>query len=263
MEILLCDGCFRMNLFEFAANPLVASTNAMTEPQGRDVLSDVLEVDGFEPLCEPPVESSIVVSPRSGYVSRRLEKRNHDTQAALSPMAELSEVQGPDTDEVEVLQSARNTLLHAEAEVISTAPLCRAETPSRLRGSSTPAGQRKSSKMHALRALDSFSGTPRACTPTRLGTPGASSSSGRPGTPSRPATPSWLDPPWPRQEVPFDSWTRPGTPSTVCDEADLAQTPKFKFVDGQCIPLRLGSSSKRLPPISSATSPGTRGGWQL
>merc|ERR1712093_401176 len=34
----------------------------------------------------------------------------------------------------------------------------------------------------------------------------------------RPVTPSWLDPPWPRQEVPFQSWSRPGTASTVCDE---------------------------------------------
>jgi hypothetical protein len=97
---------------------------------------------------------------------------------------------------------------------------------------------------------------PRADTPTRLGTPGR-----HPSTPSRPVTPSWLQPPWPRQEVPFDSWTRPGTPSTVCDEADLVQTPKFKLVEGQFVPLRPGSSCKRLPPIHSAMPDGMRKAW--
>merc|ERR1711959_238262 len=80
----------------------------------------------------------------------------------------------------------------------------------------------------------------------------------RPATPLQPATPSWLDPPWPRQEVPFQSWSRPGTASTVCDEAELAQAPKLKFVDGQCIPMRVASSSKRLPPINIASPASAR-----
>merc|ERR1711907_129003 len=58
---------------------------------------------------------------------------------------------------------------------------------------------------------------PRQLETSELPSPGA------PVTPARPVTPSWLDPPWPRQEVQFQSWSRPGTASTVCDEADMAQ----------------------------------------
>jgi len=94
----------------------------------------------------------------------------------------------------------------------------------------------------------------------RAGTPNGGTSAlpptpGRASTPSRPVTPSWLEPPWPRsaQEAPFNSWTRPGTPSTVCDEADLVRvtTPKSKLVDGHCIAIRPTSSCKRLPPLNS------------
>jgi len=82
----------------------------------------------------------------------------------------------------------------------------------------------------------------------------------RPETPSdtswtRPSTPSWLVPPWPRMSTPSTPFGRPDTPSTACDEEDLVQTPKWKFVDGQCIPKRV-SSLTRLPPIRLTTSRG-------
>eukprot|EP00929_Paragymnodinium_shiwhaense_P118807 TRINITY_DN90710_c0_g1_i1.p1 TRINITY_DN90710_c0_g1~~TRINITY_DN90710_c0_g1_i1.p1 ORF type:complete len:869 (+),score=254.80 TRINITY_DN90710_c0_g1_i1:108-2714(+) len=76
---------------------------------------------------------------------------------------------------------------------------------------------------------------------------------------SRPVTPSWLEPPWKRPDastlMSFGSFnSRPGTPSTVCDDADLRRTSsdlaKFKCVDGHFVPLRKGSCS-RLPPLEA------------
>merc|ERR1712070_1045261 len=123
------------------------------------------------------------------------------------------------------------------------------ESSSRLRGSSTPAGQ-SASKAKEVQSLE----------PSAL-----AMSSGRPATPSQRA--NWLDPPWPRprQEAVFDSWSRPGTPATGCDGTDFLHSPKFKskLIDGQCVSLRLGSSSKRLPPINSALSGSMRNAWRM
>jgi len=132
-----------------------------------------------------------------------------------------------------------------------------AESSSHCRQSSTHACERKSPKSNETNASDLESST--RATPRK-----SSSSSGGannlPPTPrrlsaalsaaTRPVTPSWLEPPWSRsREVPFQSWSRPGTASTVCEEGDLAAAPKYKFVDGQCIPMRPASSA-RLAPIS-------------
>ncbi|CAE8623755.1 unnamed protein product [Polarella glacialis] len=76
----------------------------------------------------------------------------------------------------------------------------------------------------------------------------------RPGTGRslRPSTPSWLKPPWQRPDTPSAcSWTRPDTPSTVCDDSEVASLPRYKFVDGQYVPLKsaLASGGRTLPPL--------------
>ncbi|CAK8989068.1 unnamed protein product [Durusdinium trenchii] len=60
----------------------------------------------------------------------------------------------------------------------------------------------------------------------------------RPSTATRPSTPSWLRPPWQRSDTPLASWTRPDTPSTVCDDAEVANLPRWKVVDGEYVPLK-------------------------
>lgn len=44
------------------------------------------------------------------------------------------------------------------------------------------------------------------------------------------------------------SWTRPDTPSTVCDDAEVANLPRWKVVDGDYVPLK---SAQRLPPLKA------------
>eukprot|EP00435_Cladocopium_sp_Y103_P064166 s912_g25.t2 len=74
----------------------------------------------------------------------------------------------------------------------------------------------------------------------------------RPSTAGRPSTPSWLRPPWQRSDTPLASWTRPDTPSTVCDDAEAANLPRWKVVDGQYVPLKSSSSGRFLPPLQRA-----------
>jgi hypothetical protein len=140
--------------------------------------------------------------------------------------------------------------------------------PSPRKHSSSTAGQRESSKGQAVSTTGAGATSLVSATlPAARGAPDLPPTPGRPSASARPKTPSWLEPPWARQaqEVPFNSWSRPGTPSTVCDETDLAQAPKYKVVDGQCIPLRPASSSMRLPPIHSgyplANPGGRKGAW--
>lgn len=71
----------------------------------------------------------------------------------------------------------------------------------------------------------------------------------RPSTAGRPGTPSWLRPPWQRSDTPLASWTRPDTPSTVCDDAEAANLPRWKVVDGQYVPLKSSQSGRFLPPL--------------
>lgn len=71
----------------------------------------------------------------------------------------------------------------------------------------------------------------------------------RPSTATRPSTPSWLRPPWQRSDTPLASWTRPDTPSTVCDDAEVANLPRWKVVDGEYVPLKSSSSGRFLPPL--------------
>lgn len=74
----------------------------------------------------------------------------------------------------------------------------------------------------------------------------------RPGS-GRPTTPSWLKPPWQRSDVPTAAmWNRPDTPSTVCDDAEVASLPRWKVVDGQYVPLKTASSGRFLPPLQTA-----------
>jgi len=76
----------------------------------------------------------------------------------------------------------------------------------------------------------------------------------RPSTGSgRPSTPSWLRPPWQRSDTPLASWTRPDTPSTVCDDAEAANIPRWKVVDGQYVPLKSSQSGRFLPPLQRAS----------
>jgi len=69
----------------------------------------------------------------------------------------------------------------------------------------------------------------------------------RPST--RPGTPSWLRPPWQRSDSLAASWTRPDTPSTVCDDAEAANLPRWKVVDGHYVPLKSSGSGRFLPPL--------------
>ncbi|CAE7382362.1 unnamed protein product [Symbiodinium natans] len=74
----------------------------------------------------------------------------------------------------------------------------------------------------------------------------------RPGS-GRPTTPSWLKPPWQRSDVPSSAtWNRPDTPSTVCDDTEVASLPRWKVVDGQYVPLKTSSSGRFLPPLQLA-----------
>jgi len=130
-----------------------------------------------------------------------------------------------------------------EEPVAPFAPSQPSNSPTRPKRSPSNAGHQTSKPLPSSPAQDPG--------PARLGSPKLSATSGRCAAASlRPVTPSFLDPPWARNEVPFQCWSRPGTASTVCDEGDLAAAPKYKFVDGQCIPLRPASSSTRLPPLS-------------
>lgn len=94
-----------------------------------------------------------------------------------------------------------------------------------------------------LEALDSTR-RPADIAPPSISQPGTSGS-------CRPGTPSWLRPPWQRPDTPSAaSWTRPDTPSTVCDDAEVAPVARFKFIDGQFIPMKQSSlSGKQLPPL--------------
>jgi len=242
LQTLLDDASFRLQLLVLAANPTAGSTSCMaTEssvvpgyPGGQAACyasGHALETADFELLGLSEV--SVPESPR-GYISRKPERLDHEcklTAGGASDVAESCRKESEDPADVSISEEP-GQLIRRSSKV--------------LRSSSTPVASRKPSKSSLQ------DGTPRKASIS------GSCSTRRALTPSRPATPSWLDPPWPRQEIPFDSWSRPGTPSTVCDEADLAQTPKFKFVDGHCIPLRLGSSSKRLPPLAFSASGDSR-----
>jgi len=89
---------------------------------------------------------------------------------------------------------------------------------------------------------------PEPMVPLPQGVEGRSRRS-RPSTAGRPSTPSWLRPPWQRSDTPLASWTRPDTPSTVCDDAEAANLPRWKVVDGQYVPLKSSQSGRFLPPL--------------
>jgi hypothetical protein len=267
LQALLDDSSFRTCLLRLAVVPLgtagetAESTCVVAEEAGSVVIADTAKVMGADvfALSEPPSLAVAPASPRSSYACRKPPTRNLEEssppEAALDvesgnrepvcsveaeARASSSEATKPSPEGSSEVHSHKVAVpMHAKEdscmEVIPTRPTSsRPDTASRVR-----CGSKASTKQ---RTRD-FEGSGMPATPGR-----ASSST------SRPVTPSWLEPPWPRQaqEVPFNSWTRPGTPSTVCDEADLVQSsPKWKFVDGQCIPLRPASSCKRLPPLSS------------
>jgi len=265
LQSLLADSCFRARLLHLAATPVGSSADGKT--QDVEMVADkapaqctpgqALGPVDFEALAlgKSPVGASMPASPRSLYVGRKPSKCGNEEAVAQSPASQLK----PATLEVAPL---------AMPEVVPSAIESCPETPSQSKCLHTPGRPHKSAKVPEADAFDPTSDndntykSPGSKNPRQLET-AELPAPGQPATPVRPVTPSWLDPPWPRsaQEVPFQSWTRPGTPSTVCDEADLSQTPKYKFVDGQCIPLRPACSSKRLPPINPAMSPGNRRAW--
>eukprot|EP00931_Biecheleriopsis_adriatica_P103384 TRINITY_DN78227_c0_g1_i1.p1 TRINITY_DN78227_c0_g1~~TRINITY_DN78227_c0_g1_i1.p1 ORF type:complete len:690 (+),score=133.75 TRINITY_DN78227_c0_g1_i1:97-2166(+) len=84
----------------------------------------------------------------------------------------------------------------------------------------------------------------------------------RPGTGStslRPGTPSWLRPPWQRPDTPSAaSWTRPDTPSTAYDDSEVFSLPRWKFVDGQYVPLK-STATRTLPPLQGLQGTTPRG----
>jgi len=79
------------------------------------------------------------------------------------------------------------------------------------------------------------------------------------GSGLRPGTPSWLRPPWLRPDS-AASWTRPDTPSTVCDDTEVAALPRWKCVDGEYVPLKAVAVHARLAPLQAPMS-GRRGGY--
>lgn len=247
LQALLMDGGFRLCLLQLVAANLGGENSHVAPSECGEVAVVATpqaspELVDFEPLtmCGLPTAPALT-SPRGGYASRKPERPSVEPDAQILPRAPSPMEPAEEAEEV--------------APAVSKS--CSEMRP---KPPTSPKGQRKYSKSHdtQIQATPSIPIRP----PSGLGTQGLPSTPGRAsGTSTRPVTPSWLDPPWPRQEVPFDSWTRPGTPSTVCDEADLAQTPKGKFVDGQYVALRPASSSKRLPPIMHAMAEGSRRAW--
>jgi hypothetical protein len=263
LQVLLNDSRFRVLLLEEAANPQEASARAAAKQLASDIVStnsvgssalkDVMEVVDFEPFYRTRSQTPVPASPRNGYIPRKPEKEKHNNNedvATVPSSAEAAELSLAEIEEGEVIPPA----LKAQTDVASpTRKQSKLEKHSRLRGSSTPAVQRDK-EAHDLAYPDS---------------PASSTMSMGAVSLSQKAMPSWLNPPWPRprQDVAFDSWSRPCTPSTVCDEADFLISPKSKFIDGQCVSLRLGSTSKRLPPITSGAGAALPGGmrkaWQM
>jgi len=255
LQSLLADSHFRARLLDLAAAPLrVASSakpNVVQPPTPTHCTAgDALEFSDLKPSAE----ISLSASPRSVYVCRKPEKLGNDEEAAPSPASKL---QGPSVP-VELVPSAPKYIVQ---EFVSTAGQCHPETPLSTKRVTTPQGPRKSLQSEEADALDSTSDSALQNLPSaRAKAPEITQAAAAPvpaGIQTRPVTPSWLDPPWPRQDMPFQSWTpRPGTSSTVCDEADLAQPSKSKFIDGQLIPVRPSVSGLRLAPLNPA---GTNG----
>mmetsp|Transcript_108331 Transcript_108331/g.170856 ORF Transcript_108331/g.170856 Transcript_108331/m.170856 type:complete len:796 (-) Transcript_108331:251-2638(-) len=278
LQSLLEDGRFRAFLLYCAVAP-PSDTSALDEgtcPNMHEVVakSDVLEIVDLEFLsCN---ESQAPASPRSCYVSRKpcsqhFEEpilveteeqscREHERKPAskqcdkIAPSPKIDEADTAVTMSCSEIGSqeiaVKNTIssLDEVTEEIASHP---GVVP--FRPKSQPDIVKRPSRKKDKGNAESTSAASNA---PHGGITALPPTPGRAGTPARPVTPSWLEPPWPRsaQEVPFNSWTRPGTPSTVCDEADLVLntiTPKSKFVDGHCIALRPTSSCKRLPPLNS------------
>jgi hypothetical protein len=276
LQALLEDSDFRMRMLHLAVVPLgtrcesdglaCSKVAEVTREHAPDLLQ--MEINSFRGSS---AADDSLGSPRNSYASRKPVKQifqeqatNADSQNCVSEnvpqLDATSQVGGcqkvePTDEIVSAKDDTAGDSVPPEAEcnepispreVVPSRPKSRSDKPSRpLRGTSTPAGKQNSRDL----------GTNQS----------AAASSGQPSTASRPATPSWLEPPWPRkaQEVPFDSWSRPGTASTVCDEADLMShiSPKWKFVEGQCVQLRPASSCKRLPPLNSLPVGSSKRAW--
>lgn len=267
LQRILADGQFRVRILDLAASPpSTSASQGVEKPASEEESCESMAAsptkNQFEAiaLCEPPAQASIPASPRGGYVSRRPAKLNYEE---VSPLPE--KLQGPPAV-AEAASAASKVAQEVEvAAVISPSASPPPETPSCPKHVITPSGPRKPSKPQTaemdLAAEGPLVDEAPAPSLTSSRSPLQPASPQLQKTPQlsvRPVTPSFLDPPWPRQEVPFQSWSRPGTASTVCDEAELAQAPKVKFVDGQCIPMRVASSSKRLPPINLASPASAR-----
>jgi len=258
LHCLLADGCFRSRILDLAASsgnsapdgeivscaqPLVCTPSHSADEAG------MLKVEAI-PLCDDAFACAYQpASPRSGYVSRKPEKLSCRKDES-APRAEL---QGPSAV-AEVPQSQAKSDVRTENLPVDPT-LNHPETPLHSKRLSTPSGPLKASEGTSDLQRDSPNVPHCADSALRQAITQLSQAQGPTVsmTPARPVTPSWLEPPWPRHEVPFQSWSRPGTAgtaSTVCDEADLMHMPKWKHVDGQRIPLRSACAGTRLPPIN-------------
>lgn len=272
VQSIVGNRTFRAALFECAVE--LPAVNGVTKEVGACTSNESLKLTTVE-MLEPfpaPADVSALDSPSISYVSRKPKKTGPEEDMAVPPASERegysSAKQAEATPEAPGSLGLADTA-SLESSNATTAALSQiTSSPSSTNGSANPQKAERTSSKVSLSAADAFGGYPspsargtpaRAQTPTRLGST-MDAKGERPSTASRPVTPGFLDPPWARKEIPFQSWSRPGTPSTVCDEAELATAPKGKFVDGQYIQMRPTSSSMRLPPINSA-SPSSRNLW--
>jgi len=249
---LLDDKQIRASIVSLGLNTSEAQ-NALLQPAAVVMQDDDLEVLSLS--MPPSPAASRTNSPRSGYLPRQRE-----TSGFLAEDRPLtaSSSSAPGRKVFSAMEAALGAPV--PPPIRPSPRVCRSESSGAL---STAAAAATSSPPQAS--------PKRSPSMSRIGTPIAPAAPSEkplesphwaqqswPATPSSaageppartPFSPSWLQPPWPRPEGPLGPWTRPDTPSTVCDDADLITMPKGKFVDGLYVPRRPGSSGQRLPPL--------------
>lgn len=274
VQILLDDSGLRAWLLTPTAAP--AESSEACEKQGASTSADLVvkPIEDMEALTLPidPPPSAARLSPRSGYrprsrkgpaqteaaakVGKHSEDNDHAGQGLGADAAQPS-TPAPLVMSPVAARQLEPTLPQQEARRSSSVAPPSPQNFDSLAQEPSPCVEQLPAPTLPLRA--SFPLGPEPSEPYGGMSPmGASCSAElpltRPETPStpwtRPGTPSWLLPPWPRPDAGLGASARPDTPSTVCDDAEAVSVPRWKLVEGECIPLRPGSScSNRLPPL--------------
>mmetsp|Transcript_143908 Transcript_143908/g.261826 ORF Transcript_143908/g.261826 Transcript_143908/m.261826 type:complete len:772 (-) Transcript_143908:56-2371(-) len=227
---------------------------AVTGPASSTADIEVIDISLAIP-ARSPAPTPELESPRNSYPLRRPESHNSTWSSPIKTNGLSEQVQ----DAASPLARTARAVDLGEAAITDSAPISPERafgraidhfSPTSLDVPLSPKDFRKSgsSSRKVFSGLRGEAGVrARSDTSGRRGGSAASP----PREEARPMTPSWLDPPWPRCHSPASLWSRPGTPAGATDEPEALSMPKWKFIDGQCVPLRPASSSKRLPPLTS------------